>query len=327
MKNFWKKLERPFLVQAPMENVTDTVFRQIIARAHRPDVFFTEFTNTDGMISQDKSHVMHRLQYTQIERPIVAQIWGNNPDNYFKAAKLLEQIKFDGIDINMGCPIRDVVRKGQCAGLMQNPTLAKEIIAATKDGVRSTIGRLPVSVKTRIGFNKIQTEEWISFLLEQNIDALTIHGRTVREQSKVPAHWDEIGKAVQIRNKMKKPTVIIGNGDVESWEQAQEKSQTYGVDGVMIGRGIFHNLFVFDKNVKRPFRRIEAAKTESEKIQMLIKHIKLFDKTWGKSKNFEIMKKFYKIYINDFKGAAELRLKLMDLHTAKDTIELLQKTK
>ena len=245
MKNIWNTLEKPFLVQAPMEDVTDTVFRQIIAKCGKPDVFFTEFTNVEGMCSKGRDHVGRRLIFTSVERPIVAQIWGLDPSKFFETAKMVKDMGFDGIDINMGCPEKSVVKRGACAGLIHNPTLAKEIIEAVKKGA----GDLPISVKTRIGIKEIETEVWIEFLLKQNLDALTVHGRTVKEMSDVPAHWDEIGKVVKLRDKLNVNTLIIGNGDIKSLDDALEKHKKYKVDGIMIGRGIFENLWIFDKKI------------------------------------------------------------------------------
>jgi tRNA-dihydrouridine synthase len=208
MKSFWQKLPKPILALAPMEDVTDTVFRRIVALCARPTVFFTEFTSVDGLFSRGREEVIRRLDYTEHERPIIAQIWGNTPELFYKAAKLIAEMKFDGVDINAGCPEKNVTARGGGACLIQDPPLMKKIIAATKEG------GLPVSVKTRLGYKKI-SDDWIQFLLEQDLDALIIHGRTAAELSKVPARWDEIAKAVKLRNDMGKNTVIIGNGDGE----------------------------------------------------------------------------------------------------------------
>lgn len=316
MRKFsWQKLPKPFLVLAPMEDVTDIVFRKMITRTGRPDVFFTEFTSTDAMFSKGSPYANRRLIFSKDESPIIAQIWGNNPEKYFKAAQLLAEMGFDGIDINMGCPDRTIVKNGCCGGLINNPALAKEIIHATKEGAQG----LPVSVKTRIGFKTIQTEDWISHLLQQDIAALTVHGRTVAELSKVPAHWDEIAKAVTIRNELHKDTVIIGNGDVASHAEASEKHETYGVDGIMVGRGIFHNPWLFNPKVN-----VSDIPTK-EKLQLLIDHIRLFTDTWGEKKPFEMMKKFYKIYISDIPNAHNFRMELMELKTPEETIERIKK--
>ncbi len=297
-----------------MEDVTDTVFRQIIVKCGCPDVFFTEFTNVEGMCSRGRDKVGKRFIYTKIEHPIVAQIWGLDPAKFLETAKLIKLRGFDGIDINMGCPEKSVVKKGACAALINNPQLAKEIIMATREGA----GGLPISVKTRIGIKDIQTEKWAGFLLGLNLDALTIHGRTAAEMSDVPNHWDEIEKVVRLRDSLKLKTLIIGNGDVESREDAMEKVKKYGVDGVMIGRGIFNNLWIYNKN-------IDPAKISyQKKLKLLIEHITLFDKTWGKNKNFSIMKKFYKIYISGMPNASEIRTKLMSFQTAEETLNFLR---
>lgn len=317
-QNIWQNLPTPFLVQAPMENVTDVVFREILSKCGKPAVFFTEFTNTDGMCSKGRKAVEKRLMFTENQRPIIAQIWGTNPEHFFETAKLLALRGFDGIDINMGCPERSIVANGSCGGLIKNPALAKEIITATKKGAGSANRRIPISVKTRIGLNKIITEEWCGFLLDQDIAALTVHGRTVREMSKVPNHWDEIGKVVNIRNEKKVPTKIIGNGDITSYQDALEKHQTYQVDGIMIGRGIFHNLWIF--NPEKDPTNIPV----KEKLQLLIMHIKQFDAIWQGTKPFDLMKKFYKVYASGMHNASEFRMELMEKKTPAETISFLE---
>lgn len=299
MKTFWQDLPRPFFVLAPMDDVTDSVFRQIVAETGRPDVFFTEFTNTDGMCSAGRSRVEKRLQFTGKERPLIAQIWGTNPEHYKETTEILREMGFDGVDINMGCPEKSIVKRGSCSALINNHELASKIIKA----VQSEAGEMPVSVKTRIGFNEIATEEWTTFLLEHDLDALTIHGRTAKEMSKVDAHWDEIGKVGEIRNNLQKSTVIIGNGDVKTKAEGKEKAEKYGVDGIMIGRGIFQNAWLFDP-------QFEA--TSSDRLEMLLKHAALFEKTWGKTKQFAIMRKFVKTYVHSFPEATELRTRLME---------------
>ncbi len=312
--NFWLKLVKPILALAPMEDVTDTVYRQIIAQAGKPDVFFTEFTSVEGICSKGRDHIIKRLQFSEKERPIVAQIWGLKPENFYQSAKLIHELGFDGIDLNMGCPEKSVIKRGSCGALIKNPALAKEIIQATKEGA----GGLPVSVKTRIGFEEIQTEEWVEFLLSQNIQALTLHLRTVKEESEVPTHWEEITKAVRIRNDKKLSTLILGNGDIKSREEALEKVNLYGIDGVMIGRGIFHNLWLFNKEINI------SDITPQMKLTMLLEHAKLFQKTWGKTKNFSVLKRFFKAYVSGFTHAAELRVKLMETKNIEEVISFLE---
>lgn len=314
MSSIWDQLPKPIFSLAPMEDVTDTVFRQLLCTTGKPDIFFTEFTNVDGIASQGRDVVARRLLFTDTESPIIAQIWGMIPENYYKVATEIVSMGFEGIDINMGCPQHDVTRHGACSALMKNRGLAAEIIQATKEGA----GELPVSVKTRIGFSQIQTEDWIGFLLEQNLPLITVHGRTVAEMSKVPAHWDEIGKAKELQKQMDKKTLIFGNGDVESLSEAKEKVEKYHVDGVMIGRGIFHNPWLF-AGVD------PTTKTIKERLLLLKEHVQLYAQTWGNTKSFQVLKKYFKIYLSDFEGASDIRMKFMETNSYKEALELVGK--
>jgi nifR3 family TIM-barrel protein len=311
--NFWTKLNKPFLALAPMYDVTDFVFREIVSDIAKPDVLFTEFVNTDALFSKGRDKVIRDLYLSKKQHPIVAQIWGINPDTFYKAAELVKEMGFDGIDINMGCPERTVVKNGAGSALIKNLDLAKKLIEAVKEGAKG----LPISVKTRIGYNKIVTQDWISFLLEQKLDAITIHGRIATQKSEGNANWEEIGKAVLLRDKISPNTLIIGNGDAQSYKEALEKHKKYKVDGVMIGRGIFANPWVFEKN-------INATKhSTQDSINLLLKHTKMYVDKWSNDKNFDVMKKFFKIYVRDFKGSSELRQKLMackNYNEVEDTI-------
>ena len=326
VNNFWQKLtlrqaqgkKRPFFILAPMADVTDMAFRQIILSCAKPDVFFTEFVSADGLCSEKgKPKLMPHLKFKKNERPIVAQFFGANPDNFYKCAKLAKKLGFDGIDINMGCPAGKIVKHDSGAGLMRNPELAKEIIRETKRGS----GGLPVSVKTRIGYGKIITEEWIPHLIEAGPDAIIIHGRTSKEMSKVPNHWDEIGKAAVLCRKAGIP--IIGNGDVMTCQDGLDKAKQYGLDGIMIGRGIFSNPWFFNPSID------PSVKTSAVRIKLLKKHLELFNELWGPStgsgqaKHFDVMKKFFKIYISGFDGAKELRTKLMSARNPAQVKEIL----
>lgn len=336
MTNFWQKLNKPFTVLAPMDDVTDNVFRQIVNKTARPDVFFTEFTNSDGLNSVGNKIVGRKLEYTDDQHPIVAQIWGEKPESIENASRIILEKDFDGIDINMGCPVREVIKKGAGAGLIGNYNLAEEIIASAKRGVNNKIS---VSVKTRLGLNTNIAEEWATFLLKQDINALTIHARTAKQMSKGDADWDEIAKIVEIKNRISPNTLIIGNGDVKSYQEVLEKHKKYKVDGVMIGRGIFQNPWVFDFN--------SPVKVKSDYVNLLLKHLELFDKTWGENKpsttfkvghknndrnavvlgkNFAVMKKFFKMYINNFPHASELRVKLMECKDYKEAKTILQES-
>lgn len=314
-ENFWKQISKPIFALAPMEDVTDTVFREIVLSISNPDslhVLYTEFTSIDGMCHPvGKEKVSHRLKVNSSELQLlrkmnvklVAQIWGSDPEKFSRVTKMLnEEWDFDGIDINMGCPVKKIVKQATCSALIAYPEQAKEIIYATQEATN-----LPVSVKTRTGIKKHETETWIPHLLETKPDALILHGRTQKMQSDFAAEWDEIGKAVELRNRLSPETVFLGNGDLFSMDDCKAKIDKYKVDGVMIGRGIFKDPWIFNK------QKIECS--PDEKLQILLNHTKLFIHTWGENTNMNILKRFFKIYCNGFWGAAELRNKLMETKT------------
>ncbi|WP_321308690.1 tRNA-dihydrouridine synthase [Marinifilum fragile] len=319
--NFWHNIQTPNFSLAPMEDVTDTSFREVVlqsAATGKLNLLFSEFTSVEGMchpIGHEK--VKHRLQINESEKKLlkeknvklIAQIWGKDPEKYYKTAQYIaNETDFDGIDINMGCPVKNVVKNGCCSALIAQPDLAKEIILATKEATN-----LPLSVKTRIGFKEVVTESWVSHLLQTPIDALTIHGRIQKQMSEGTADWNEIAKAVQLRNELAPHIKLIGNGDVESYQEGLDKCKTYGVDGVMIGRGIFKNPWFFHPEKEE----IEM----EEKLDLMLKHTRLFDKTWGNSKNFAILRRFFKIYTNEFHGASSLRNDLMNTRNAEEVYE------
>ena len=316
MNTFWQDFKKPIKILAPMENVTDTVFRRVIARTGRPDVFFTEFTAADAICSEGYDHIAKgHLLFTNEETPLIAQLWGKNPENFYKSTEIVKKMGFAGIDINMGCPDRVIIRNGSCGALIKNPELAKEIFLAVKRSVGNT---LPVSIKTRLGFYEVKTEEWIGFILNLHPDALTVHLRTVKEMSKVPAHWEEMKRIIALRDKISPHTIIIGNGDIVTKKQLDVVVDKYKLDGVMVGRGIFQDPWFFNKKIKNEDVFL------SEKFQLLIDHITLYENTWKGSKPAEVMKRFYKIYVSDFRDAAEFRMSLMEAPTLKDTIVLLK---
>lgn len=322
--NGYPNLPKPFFVLAPMDDVTDTVFRQIVASTAPPDLYFTEFVNVDGLQSPGRLNLMHKLQFTDTEKPIIAQVWGKNPENYYKTTKELYKMGFAGVDINMGCPVRNVVQNGACSALIDNRGLAKDIIEATREGAEEAsreAGRedvFPISVKTRLGTKQIDSS-WPEFLLNLKLNMLTIHGRTVKEMSKVPAHWDEIGRIREMRDSLSPTTLLVGNGDVESRKQGEELAQKYGLDGIMVGRGIFHDPYVFAD--QSPWEIMSS----EERKALYAKHVKLFVETWGESgqRRLATLNKFCKIYIQNFDGAKELREKLMNAQTAEELLNLL----
>jgi tRNA-dihydrouridine synthase len=312
---FLDDLPRPFFILAPMDDVTDTVFRQIVADCQAPDVYFTEFVNVDGLQSPGRHKLLPKLQFTDKEKPLVAQLWGKKPDNFYQTAKEVKAMGFAGVDLNMGCPAKPVVKNGCCSALINNRELAGEMIAAVREAVGPDF---PVSVKTRVGFTTVDLS-WTEFLLQQKLNMLTIHGRTVRELSKVPAHWDLIGEVAQQRASLSPETVLIGNGDVMNRAQGEQLARQYGLDGIMIGRGVFDDPYVFARQSPWP------EQTSSQRIELYAKHVKLFAATWQKQERRVVtLNKFCKVYIQGFPGAKELREKLMDAQTTDELLGLLQ---
>lgn len=319
MTNFWNDLDKPFFILAPMEAVTDIVFRHVVAKAARPDVFFTEFVNASSFCSEKGRHsTKRRLLFTDDEQPIVAQIWGNKPDEFAQMSVELAKMGFSGIDINMGCPDKDVLKTGSGSALIKTPEIAGELIKAAK-----TSG-LPVSVKTRLSDVGISDwEKWIEFLLRQNIVNLTVHLRTRKEMSKVGAHYELIPEIKKLRDEIAPGTLLTINGDIRDRQHGEELVKQYGVDGIMIGRGVFTNPFAFEVEKREH--------TREELLGLLNLHLDLHDKYMAATTHsqlcedkprkvkFDPLKRFFKMYIRDFPGANELRDKLMH---AKSTNEV-----
>jgi tRNA-dihydrouridine synthase len=333
--NFWLKLPRPIMAQAPMANVTDAAFRRMFAECGKPDVFWTEFVSVEGLLSRGREKLLTDLWFDKenpAERPIVAQIFGGKPEQFEAVAPLIKELGFDGIDINMGCPDRGVEKSGAGAGLIKTPAVAKEIIRALKRGLMAAAngaGGLPVSVKTRLGYsNTAEMETWIPTLLEENLAALTVHLRTRAEMSDVPAHWDLAPKIVTMRDKIAPKTILLGNGDVRSLEDGRQKAAESGMDGAMVGSGLFGNPWFFSGRVP----------SVRERLERLVTHTELFEKLYrsdnpktigqgGRLKNFDVMKKHYKSYTtayDGFDGAKELRLRLMEAENAAEVSKIIQ---
>jgi len=337
MKNFWQTLQKPILALAPLADVTDAAFRRIIAKYGKPDVMWTEFVSADGLVlapEKGKKKLLLDLVYSEEERPIVAQFFTSKPEMMEKAAALAVKLGFDGVDINMGCPDRSVEKQGAGAALIKTPELAQELILATKRGVESAGSGIPVSVKTRLGYNKDELETWLPALLETKPDALIIHARTRKEMSKVPAHWDRIKRAVEIRDELVSKTLILGNGDVEDLAHARKIADETGADGIMLGRAIFGNPFLFAPQKEESGIKNQELWTK-RKIEILIEHIKLFDELLacppkpsakaGGYKSFAVMKKHFKTYLVGLNISDQnLRHKLMETKTAEESVEILE---
>lgn len=400
--SFWSKLKKPLFVIAPMANVTDYAFRTMFAKYGKPDVMWNEFVSADGLCSPvGRKKLLLDLKFSNKERPIVAQLFTGHPEQMRKATVLVRKLKFDGMDINMGCPDKSVEKQGGGSAHIKDPKNAIEVIRAAREGwvgnkleneerrmkkgetIQVPISKfqndqlinIPISVKTRIGYNKEEIDTWIRLLLEQRLPALTVHLRTRKEMSEVPAHWDLMPKIVALRDEISPETLIIGNGDVNTLEEAREKIATYGCDGVMIGRGIFGKPWFFArinegkysekssretgsdstvlkkmssdgisvtavKNEKdtigrvggvahtmatesyKSIKKVDALeKSPEERLKILLEHTKLFEKTYCgkiKTKNFAVMKKHFKAYVNGWEGAKELRVKLMEANSYKE---------
>ena len=310
--NFWRELPRPFFILAPMEDVTDIVFRHVVSEAARPDVFFTEFTNTDSYCHPNgRQSVRGRLTFSEDEQPIVAHIWGDKPQHFREMSIGMAEMGFSGIDLNMGCPVDNVVKNGKGSGLILRPEPAAEIIQAAK------AGGLPVSVKTRLGYYEIEEwKVWLKHVLEQDIANLSIHLRTRKEMSNVDAHWELIEAIKTMRDAVAPQTLLTINGDIPDRQKGLELAAKYGVDGIMIGRGIFNNPFAFEKEPREH--------TSKELLDLLRLHLTLFD-TYSKdeTKRFKSLHRFFKIYVRGIKGASELRNKLMQTQSTDEVRALL----
>lgn len=311
-ENFWRELPRPFFILAPMEDVTDIVFRHVVSEAARPDVFFTEFTNTESFCHPEGIHsVRGRLTFSEDEQPMVAHIWGDKPEHFREMSIGMAEMGFKGIDLNMGCPVANVASKGKGSGLILRPETAAEIIQASK------AGGLPVSVKTRLGYYDIdEWKDWLKHVFEQDIANLSIHLRTRREMSKVDAHWELIAAIKQMRDDIAPDTLLTINGDIPDRKTGLELAEKYGIDGVMIGRGIFHNPYAFEKEPREH--------TSKELLGLLRLHLSLFDKySKEESRLFKPLRRFFKIYVRGIRGASELRHQLMQTNTTDEARALL----
>ena len=343
--NIWQELPKPFLVLAPMEGVTDIIFRQVIARAGRPDLFFTEFTNVSSYASEKgRANALERLEIAPSDTPIIAQIWGKNPEHFSKTCSALESLGFSGVDLNFGCPDKHVNKAGGGAAMIKTPELAIECL---KNAQKST--NLPVSVKTRLGWsNPEEYQVWLPTILNEHPSALTVHLRTKKEMSKVPAHYELIPEIITLRDQISPETKLIINGDIKDRARALELYQKYPeVDGFMIGRGVFANPYCFTNH----------APTRTELMELLKLHLNLYEeyenrflrsiatngehlasepRNDGRERSgdektnshipYESLKHYFKIYINNFPGAKDFRAKLMETHSLEEARKIIKKT-
>lgn len=354
-KGFWEKLHKPIYCLAPMADVTDAAFRMLMAQKSKFDVSgkkldtqyvsWTEFVSADGLAlapEEGRYKLMKALIHSDIERPVVAQFFGSNEEHMEAAARLALELGFDGVDINMGCPDKVIERQGAGSAMIKTPDVARKIIQAAKRGAKNGDKEIPVSVKTRLGYNKDELDIWLPVLLEEKPAVVTIHARTRKEMSKVPAHWERIKDAVEIRDKMKSETLIIGNGDLGTLSDGDKRIEETGADGVMFGRGVFGNPWFFNKEMQSneevalPVRGqtegdsvkySNKAVSKEERLEALLKHAELFDKFLGDTKSFAVMKKHIKAYISGFSGSKEIREALMQTKDIVDFRKVIRRYK
>lgn len=332
LKNFKKKAQNKklIIVLAPMADVTDEVFREMIAKYSRPygpDIFWTEFVSADGLASPGRKVLQKDLAFNKkSERPIMAQIFGSKKENLLKAIDLIYKLDFDGVDINMGCPDKSIEKQKAGAAMMKDFKSTREILEAVKNHIDKINFKNPkkffvFSVKTRLGYNKIDYKNWLPNILDFGPDILTIHLRTRKELSLVEAHWEIAKNVVDFikkytkENKLKTPFIFL-NGDVKNIEEAKEKMKISSCDGIMIGRGVFGTPWLFNEKEykKRLVQNLNTKKGRENilfRLKVMLEHTKLFEKKLTKIKSFNIMKKHYKAYVNGFDGAKDLRVELM----------------
>ncbi len=317
---FWAELSTPIFALAPMSGVSDSVFRQLISRHGKPDICFTEFVPCAGLRSPaGRKRLLPSLEFTPGERPLVAQVFGSHPDDFYEAAQLLGELGFDGIDLNTGCPDRRVMKQGAGAALLENPKLIAQIVRAIKRGA----GKLPVSIKTRLGYPDVSGfGEWLKFLLEAEPAAVTIHWRRRRETYGTPAHWDQAAVVVQAARDLGSEALIIGNGDVANRAEARRLCRETGVDGVMFGRAALGNPWLFDETAKAEDISCER------RLRVMLEHMELYETTFGRlegrwpQRPFAMMKKHFKAYASGFYGARELRTRLMQTRNYQEVKEI-----
>lgn len=315
MDNFWRQLDKPLLIQAPMADLTCPVYRQLIAKYGKPDIMFTEFVACDGLCSVGRENLLPIFRYAENQQPIVAQLFGSRPDNFYTCAQLAVKLGFAGIDINMGCPDKTILKQGAGSDLITNPELALKIINKTKEGA----GSIPVSVKTRLGYNQDSVKDWIAILLKAEPVAITIHGRTKKQMYAGEADWQAIKLAVELRNKLGSKTLIIGNGDITSLEIAQQRIDENGVDGVMVGRSLLGNPWFFNKEIQKQNLSLR------EVCQVLLEHARLYESMNGVDNKFFTLRKHFGFYLKGFTDVKPLRMALMVASNA-DEVEIIIKS-
>ncbi|MGH7798028.1 MAG: tRNA dihydrouridine synthase [Candidatus Binatia bacterium] len=353
---FWHDIPKPIIGLSPMDGVTDASFRYITAKHGGPDVTLTEFVNIQSAL-----YSLHTLlkdfTYCELERPVVAQIYGKTPELFYKVAHVVCELGFDGLDINMGCPAKKVAASGCGAALIRTPDLAREIIRATQQGIKDWQGGqslsdlgfgkdaieqikaanrqrnaetgpldrrlIPVSVKTRLGYDRNVIDDWLSTLLTEKPAAISLHGRTLEQGYKGAADWDAIARAVEIAEGS--GVLIFGNGDVQDLRDAYRRVRQTGVDGILIGRSAQGDPWLFREKdaVKRALRcddelMLHATPVDfEERFRVIIEHCEHFERL-SDAARFMAMRKHLTWYCRDFRGAAEMRARMTGANSAAD---------
>ena len=336
--NFWFQ-DKPLIGLAPMDGVTDFAFRHIVTKYAKPDLLFTEFTSVEG-ICAGATKMLRAFIFEEEERPIIAQLFGITPNAFYKSTILAATLGFDGVDINMGCPAKGIATKGSGAGLITTPQLAREIIKAckraatdwangtsiedvdlpetiiqyAKDNRVITKRRvLPISVKTRIGYNKNIIDEWISNIIEEHPTTITVHGRTLKQMYTGKADWEAIAKAGELCKQA--GIKVLGNGDIQNIKEAYEKITQYNLNGVLIGRATLGNPWIF--NGTEP--------TIKQRLETTLEHAQYYQKIVG-TEHFTPVRKHLAWYCRGFNNASDIRLKLIQANSAEEVQEIITET-
>ncbi|MEK9156298.1 MAG: tRNA-dihydrouridine synthase [Patescibacteria group bacterium] len=310
--NFWQKLKPPIMVSAPMEGISDAPFRFMLAKYGKADVMFTEFASVDGLCSEEgRERIRIDLSYGEAERPITVQLFGSDPEKFYRAAKIVADLGFDGVDINMGCPDKQVVKYNGGASLINDPSLAQEIVLATREGA----GERPVSVKTRLGYSEPIIEKWVPVLTAVKPAAITLHGRTKKEMFRGQADWNLIGRAAEIIRES--GIIAIGNGGIKSRIEAGERAKKFGLDGVMVGRALWGNPWFFNPDISKTNLPLGVI------LQALLEHAKIFESIFGGRKNFVQMRRRFAAYLRGIPEARNLKSELMKTQSAVDVAKVL----
>lgn len=356
--NFWSTLPRPVIGLSPMDGVTDASFRFIIARQGKPDVSFTEFTHVHD-VCRGPEILLETLVYSEMERPMIAQLYGKDPDLFYQAAHAVCELGFDGVDINMGCPSKNVASSGSGAALIKTPDLAHAIIQATRRGMDDwadgqtleQVGfkpariaafqrlnaqrgsaappvrrRLPLSVKTRLGYDTVAVESWVEHLLQERPAAISLHGRTLQQMYRGTADWAAIGRAVALAKGT--GTLLLGNGDVHTLGEVVRRVRETGVDGVLVGRGVLGAPWFFQEKEQartlafehcsgdRSLPNEESISLE-QRFGIVLDHARHFQALCGQSQ-FHRMRKHLGWYCKAFPHAAALRARMFRVSSVEE---------